>query len=122
MPYLCSPERYADSVATIRSEADAHQRDLTGFGWFAYVFVSLDDDAARAREHALAFFGATYRADYDAFLDRVACVGDVATVTERLSAYVAAGAEHLILVPLGPEPMATAGRLLDEVRPAVVDV
>ena len=65
MPYLYSPERYAESVATIRTEAERLGRDLSGFEWFAYVFVSLDDDPARARRAALDFFGGTYRDDYD---------------------------------------------------------
>ena len=52
MPYLYSPERYARSAATIRDEADRAGRDLADFRWFAYVFVSLDDDAARARRTA----------------------------------------------------------------------
>lgn len=116
MPYLYSPDRYARSVATIRTEAARIGRDLTGFGWYAYVFVSLDDDAEVARRDAAAFLGGTYTRDFDAMLDRVACAGTVDQVVDRLGAFVAAGAEHLVLVPCA-RPQETARRLLGEVRP-----
>jgi probable F420-dependent oxidoreductase len=122
MPYLYSPERYAESVDRIRAEAGRIGRDLTGFEWCAYVFVSLDDDREQARSRALSFFGGTYRDDYDRFVDRVACVGDVDEVTDRLRAFVAAGARHLILVPIGEDRSATVDRLLTEVTPAIVEV
>lgn len=117
MPYLYSPERYARSVTTIRDHATAIGRSaLDDFVWSAYVFVSLDDDAAAARTRALAFFGATYRGDYDDFLDRVACVGDADAVTARLQAFCDAGARHLVLAPMGAD--ASVGeRLLSEIVP-----
>lgn len=116
MPYLYSPERYARSVATIRAEAAHAGRDLTGFGWYAYVFVSLDDDAEIARRAASAFLGGTYKSDFDAMLDRVACTGTVDQVAGRLSEFVTAGAEHLVLVPCA-RPQETARRLLGDVLP-----
>jgi alkanesulfonate monooxygenase SsuD/methylene tetrahydromethanopterin reductase-like flavin-dependent oxidoreductase (luciferase family) len=119
MPYLYSPERYARAVATIREEAERAERDLDGFRWFAYVFVSLDDDAARAREVAVEFLGGTYRDDFGAMIDRVAVWGDVARVTERLAAFVDAGVEHLVLAPCGSERVSAAHRLLTEVLPAL---
>ncbi len=117
MPYLYSPERYARSVANIRDEAGRLSRDLTGFKWFAYVFVSLDDDPARARETAVEFLGGTYASDFGQMIERVACIGNVEQVAERLQAFINAGAEHLVLVPIGRSRQETAKRLLTEVRP-----
>ena len=54
MPYLYSPERYARSVTMIREEAERHGRDLTDFGWYSYVFVSIDDDQTVAATDAQA--------------------------------------------------------------------
>jgi probable F420-dependent oxidoreductase len=119
MPYLYSPERYARSVQTIREEADARGIERPGFAWYAYVFVSLDDDPARARDNAVAFLGGTYRQDFDAMIERVACVGNVTQVTERLAAFVEAGADHLVLAPCGPARHESAQRLLAEVLPAL---
>ena len=110
MPYLYSPDRYARSVATIRAEAKRIARPLDDFAWLAYVFVSLDDDHARARAAALDFFGGTYgKNDSMAeMLDRVACVGTPDHVTARLAEFVDAGADHLVVVPLGPDPSMTS--------------
>jgi probable F420-dependent oxidoreductase len=119
MPYLYSPERYSRSVETIRAHADASGRDLSQFGWYAYVFVSLDDDPRKARDHAVEFLGGTYRQDFDAMLDRVACVGDVEQVTARLAAFVDAGADHLVVAPCGPARRESALRLLTDVLPAL---
>lgn len=120
MPYLYSPARYARSVATIRQAADTANRDLYDFGWFAYVFVSLDDDAERARTRAVEFLGGTYQdGDFAAMIDRVAAAGDVARVTERLAQFVAAGVEHFVIAPCGGEPVETAHRLLTEVLPSL---
>jgi alkanesulfonate monooxygenase SsuD/methylene tetrahydromethanopterin reductase-like flavin-dependent oxidoreductase (luciferase family) len=121
MPYLYSPERYARSVETIRAEAERVGRDLTGFGWYAYIFVSLDDDSQRARRNAADFLGGTYRSDFDAMLDRVACAGNTPEVIDRLAAFVSAGADHLVLVPCGGARQATARRLMAEVLPALQD-
>ena len=117
MPYLYSAERYAESVEVIRNEANLLDRKLDDFLWSAYLFVAVDDDAAVARNHALTFFGTTYRSDYEKFLNRVACVGTFETVTAKLQAFCDAGAGHLVLVPLGDDTVATAERLLREVVP-----
>ncbi len=118
MPYLYSPERYARSVATVRDEAARAGRDLAGFTWYAHVFVSLHDDAERARAEAATFLGGTYRSDFDAMVDRVACAGNPAQVRERIRAFVDAGAEHFVFVPCA-RPQETARRLLAEVIPAL---
>ena len=38
------PTDDAESVATIRQVADEDGRDLRDFGWYAFVFVNVDDD------------------------------------------------------------------------------
>jgi probable F420-dependent oxidoreductase len=101
MPYLYSPRRYADSVATIRETAAADGRDLSGFEWFAFVFVNVDDDGDRAREDAARFLGGTYTTgDFAAMIDRVAAAGTADQVTTTLQAFVDAGARHLVFTPM----------------------
>jgi probable F420-dependent oxidoreductase len=101
MPYLYSPRRYADSVVTIRETAAADGRDLTGFEWFAFVFVNVDDDGDRARDDAARFLGGTYsRGDFAAMIDRVAAAGTTDQVTATLQAFVDAGARHLVFTPM----------------------
>jgi probable F420-dependent oxidoreductase len=122
MPYLYSARRYAASVATIREMAAAAGRDLSGFEWYAYLFVNADDDGDRARQEAARFLGGTYRQDFASMLSSVAVAGTPAEVTVRLRAFVEAGARHLILVPATRDdrwPMIR--RLATDVLPAVAE-
>jgi alkanesulfonate monooxygenase SsuD/methylene tetrahydromethanopterin reductase-like flavin-dependent oxidoreductase (luciferase family) len=114
MPYLYSARRYAESVARVRKFAADAGRDLANFVWGAYVFVSVDDDPAVARRRAAEFLGGTYRQDFDAMLDRVAVHGTVEQVTEKLQAFVDAGARQFVIAGGGPD---SAHRLLTEVVP-----
>src|SRR5579862_4901456 len=60
MPYLYSPRRYAESVMTVGQAAADIGRDLAGFIWMVFVFVSVHDDPAVAQEQAARFLGGTY--------------------------------------------------------------
>jgi alkanesulfonate monooxygenase SsuD/methylene tetrahydromethanopterin reductase-like flavin-dependent oxidoreductase (luciferase family) len=121
MPYLFSARRYAESVATVRAEAQACGRSLDGFGWLAYLPISVDDDRAVARERAAAFLGGTYRQDFDAMIDRVAVTGTPDEVAVKLQEFVDAGARHLILLPAVRENgLAMLTRILTEIAPRVV--
>ena len=117
MPYLYSPERYARSVATIREMADEADRDLGDFAWMTYVMVSLADDRRAARESAARFLGATYGQDFEAILDRTTVAGTPSEVHDRLSAFVGAGARHLILLSCSPSEPHGLERVLGEIVP-----
>jgi probable F420-dependent oxidoreductase len=121
MPYLYSPRRYADSVRTIRETAAANGRDLDGFGWYAFVFVTIDDDGERAREHAARGMGGIYNQDFKAMVDRVAVAGTAHEVTEKLAAFVDAGARAFVFSPV-TAPDATEAmvhQLVEDVMPGV---
>jgi len=119
MPYLYSPRRYAESVATIRETAAAEGRDLSGFEWFAFVFVNIDDDGNRARDDAARFLGGTYtKGDFAAMIDHVAVAGTVEHVTATLQAFVDAGARHLVFTPMARgDSLPLVDRLVGEVLP-----
>ena len=89
-----------ESVREITESGRQAERDLSGFHWYNYTFVLLDDDESRARERAAAFLGAGFRGvpgqDYAPLVDKVAAVGNTATVTSRLQSYVDAGVRHFI--------------------------
>jgi probable F420-dependent oxidoreductase len=123
MPYLYSPRRYATSVATIRRMAAEAGRDLSGFGWYAFVFVNVDRDPDRARAGAARMLGTTYDQDFAAMIDRVAVAGTSSEVRDELARLVDAGARHLVFAPAaeaGTDTGVILHRLLDEVMPAVV--
>jgi alkanesulfonate monooxygenase SsuD/methylene tetrahydromethanopterin reductase-like flavin-dependent oxidoreductase (luciferase family) len=77
----------------------------------------MDDDGDAARTNAAQALGGTYRNDFSEMIDRVAAVGTAEHVAARLAAFVAAGVEHFVLCPLGPNADETARRLLTEIAP-----
>ncbi|HSA52407.1 MAG TPA: LLM class flavin-dependent oxidoreductase [Yinghuangia sp.] len=116
MPYMYSPRRYRQSVATIRELADRAGRDLADFGWLAYIPVCIDDDGERALRDTAAFLGGTYRQDFTELARHIGAAGTAAEVAGRLAAYVEAGARHLVLLPCRREDD-TIARILTEVAP-----
>jgi alkanesulfonate monooxygenase SsuD/methylene tetrahydromethanopterin reductase-like flavin-dependent oxidoreductase (luciferase family) len=99
MPYLYSAERYERSAAAIRELAAELGRSLDTFLFMAYVMVSVDSNRDAARERAARFLGATYSQDFGQFIDRVAVTGTLEEVVDGLTAFVRAGARHLVLLP-----------------------
>jgi len=121
MPYLYSARRYANSVETIRELARETDRDLGRFEWFAFLFVNVNPDRDTARNEAAAFLGGNYNQDFNAMLDNVAVVGTPEEATQKLQAFVDAGARHLIFLPATRSDRATVvERLVHEVVPALV--
>ena len=87
MPFLCSPDQYAESVRGVREQAALVGRDLSSFHWMCFVYVSVDDDPAEARRKAVAFIGAGQAGEasrFEAVVDRVAAHGTPTQVAARL--------------------------------------
>ncbi|HLN18497.1 MAG TPA: TIGR03619 family F420-dependent LLM class oxidoreductase [Acidimicrobiales bacterium] len=122
MPYLYSPNRYAESVGQVRAAAQAAGRDLATFEWMVFLFVAVAEDRPAALEQAAAFLGGTYRQDFSAFVERVSAAGTPADVATRLQEYVDAGARHFVIAPASRddrERELLVGRLVDELLPAL---
>ncbi|MBP1688298.1 MAG: luciferase family protein [Deltaproteobacteria bacterium] len=118
MPYLYSPRRYAESVATIQADAAQIGRELSGFHWTAFLFTAIDDDTDRALDKAAEFLGGTYRQNFREMVDRVAVAGDPDRLAQRLQEFVDAGARHLILtIADRVDPFGAARRVFAEVVP-----
>ena len=99
MPYLMSPDAYARSVATIRSEAEAAGRDLSRFEWMMYLYCSVRSDGEQARQDVVSFLGSAYGDKPGSMLDRIAPSGTPEEVAARLQQYVDAGVRHFIISP-----------------------
>lgn len=117
MPYLYSPSRYASSVQQVIELAGQKGRSLDGFGWYAYLMVAVDPDAAAARRGAAAFLATTYRQDVGAMIDSITVAGTIDDVGQRMAEFVEAGARHLIVCPIHGDVPTMAGHLLEEVLP-----
>jgi len=120
-PYMYSPRRYADSVATVRQTAEDAGRDLSGFHWCVWVFLNIDPDGDTAREAAARTMGGTYDQDFRAMIDRVAAAGTAEEVTDKLRMFYDAGARHFVVLPAtgGADPQPVLDRLFAEVVPAL---
>jgi probable F420-dependent oxidoreductase len=120
MPYLYSPERYADSVQTITALALEAGRSLESFEWFAFLFANVNADGDTARQEAAGFLGGNYNQDFEAMINRVAVAGSPDEATRKVQAFVDAGARHLIFTPATREDAEPIRRrLLDEVLPRI---
>ena len=111
MPYLFTPERYAQAKATIEAEAAARGRDLSNFIWTLYQFTSVAPTFDEAHERAIARLSRQYNQDFTAIADRYAAVGPPERVIERLRAFADAGVQHFILTPITP-----AGAFMEHVE------
>ncbi|MDX6745119.1 LLM class flavin-dependent oxidoreductase [Actinocorallia sp. A-T 12471] len=116
LPYLVSPEAYARSVRTIKDEAAALGRDLTGFEWAVYLYCSVRADRERARADVAGFLGSAYGDKPPELLDRIAPSGTPEEVAARIQTYVDAGARHIVISPAAHEDT------LDIVRLAAQEV
>ncbi|MHB8574859.1 MAG: LLM class flavin-dependent oxidoreductase [Dehalococcoidia bacterium] len=103
MPYLFTPERYRSAVATITAEAETVGRDLTNFDWVLYQFTALADTHAVAHERAVARLSRQYNQDFENLVERYCVLGTADECATRVAEFVAAGARHVILVPIFPE-------------------
>jgi probable F420-dependent oxidoreductase len=118
-PYLYSPRRYSESVATIRRLANDAGRDLTHFQWYVFVFLNIDPDGDLAREAAARMMGGTYRQDFRTMIDSVAAAGTASEVTAKLRRFYDAGARHFVFLVAGADPGPVLDRLCAEVIPAL---
>jgi alkanesulfonate monooxygenase SsuD/methylene tetrahydromethanopterin reductase-like flavin-dependent oxidoreductase (luciferase family) len=103
MPYLMSPEAYAESVRAITAEAQAAGRDLADFEWLVFLYCSVRADGQRARDDVRGFLGKAYGDKPDAMLDRIAPAGTPEEVAARIQRYVDAGVRHVIISPAATE-------------------
>lgn len=102
MPYLFTPERYAQAKKSIEEEAERHGRDLSGFHWTLYQFTSVAGRYEEAHERAVVRLSRQYNQDFTKIAGRYAAVGTTEQVIERLRAFAQAGVRHFILTPITP--------------------
>lgn len=93
---LTDPPAHAAEVwQRVGELAAEYGRDPSRLERAFYLTVNLDPDPARGREEGRAFVEAYYGRDY--WGDRWGPYGSPEAVLERMRAYVAAGAQHLIV-------------------------
>lgn len=125
LPYFYSPGQYRESVARITALAEEGGRDLAGFQWAHFAFISIADTREEAARIAAARLGSRYssRADMLSIVGSYCILGSVPECIGQIEAYVEAGARHIIFAWYGapddiPRQMETTAR---EIIPALRD-
>jgi probable F420-dependent oxidoreductase len=108
-------EDFSGQVAIVRRELDEQSRDPGGFGIAKRVYITVDDDPARAQQQMAAGLVALY-GDFGRRLEPVAVAGTPADCVRGLRAVVEAGAEMILVHPL-TDQAAQLERLVGEVIP-----
>ena len=92
-------QAFAGAVAVLGRELDEQQKDPAHFTIGKRVYLMVDDDAARARERVLAGLRRIYGKMTG--VEDVPVSGTPDTVARGLRAVIDAGAEYLLLNPVG---------------------
>jgi probable F420-dependent oxidoreductase len=98
MPYMYTPQRCKEAFDEVRANASESGKPLRdGFVWSAFVYVSMHDDPAQARELAIRDLSWRYGKDFAPWIDKYCVHGTPETCIERLQEFAAAGVDHLAL-------------------------
>jgi alkanesulfonate monooxygenase SsuD/methylene tetrahydromethanopterin reductase-like flavin-dependent oxidoreductase (luciferase family) len=109
---------FAEAVKVVRRELDELGRDPTQFRIAKRVYLTIDDDAARARERVLAGLHRIYGDLPGLDLPAVPVAGTPADVVRGLHEVVDAGAQMILLNPVG----ATVGEDREQMERLAADV
>lgn len=96
-----STAEFAEAVAIVRRELDEQRKDPAQFTIGKRVYLMVDDDAERANEQVLAGLRRIY--GKMSGIDSVSVWGTPDDVVRGLSEVIDAGAEMLLLNPVGPD-------------------
>ena len=100
MPYLFTPERYADGLQKIFALANERQRDMSRFTPYHLVFTALGNTHAAAHRLAAEKLSKRYNQPFDNLVERYCALGTPQECVAYLQRFVDAGARHFILSPL----------------------
>jgi probable F420-dependent oxidoreductase len=100
MPYLFTPERYAESLKTIYVMASERKREISRFTPYHFVFAAVGETHEEAYRVAVDKLSRRYNQPFENLVERYCALGTPKECVEYLQRFVDAGARHLILSPL----------------------
>lgn len=119
--YLMTPEMFAEALRVIEDAYGAAARRLDRFDTAHVQFLRIGESYEEAFEVANAALSLRWKTDFRKAAQRYVAIGTPEQVAERLTAYHAAGARHIILDFVGPYSLedraAQLARFAEEVRP-----
>jgi len=116
MPFVTTPEHFAQGLAQVRADAEALGRDPASILPALQLWCMFDDDLAVALPTIAERIEATYRVPFERF-ERYTVYGDTEMWLARLREYVDAGVRHFNLVIAGGDRTAQLARIALEVVP-----
>jgi alkanesulfonate monooxygenase SsuD/methylene tetrahydromethanopterin reductase-like flavin-dependent oxidoreductase (luciferase family) len=99
LSYVITPETYASSLTKVAEAAAG--RSMTRFGTGHLLFTRLDDTYEKALDAATETLSVRYAMDFRRAAQRYAALGTPDQVAERIRAFHAAGARHVVVDLLG---------------------
>jgi probable F420-dependent oxidoreductase len=100
MPYLFTPERFADGLKKIYAIAHEHKRDMSRFTPYNFVFTAVGETHDEAHRVAVEKLSRRYNQPFENLVERYCVLGTPKECVERIQRFVDAGARHFILSPL----------------------
>jgi probable F420-dependent oxidoreductase len=114
-----TPDRYAQRLSALREKAEELGRDPKTIASSLYVWTSIAGDDESARTQAESLLGAFYNLPFER-LEKYAVWGSPKRCAEKLSEFIAAGAQHIAIAPItadvSPTPLR---RLMEDVIPLI---
>ena len=100
MPYLFTPERFADGLKQIYAIAAEQRRDMSRFTPYNFVFTAVGETHQEAHRVAVDQLSRRYNQPFENLVERYCALGTPRECVERLQRFADAGARHFILSPL----------------------
>ena len=122
--YVVTPETYRAALDKIAAAAQQAGREIDRFGTGHLLFARLDDSYERALDAASESLSRRYAVDFRRAAERYAALGRPEQIAERIRAFHAAGARHIVLDLVGPyeERPAQIEALARSVMPLLADL
>ena len=98
--YVVHAERYAQSAARIREEADRAGRPLEGFVNAHLAFITVGEDYEAARATWVRLLSKRYAQDFGPLVRKYGIVGTAAQCAEQLERFVEAGCRYFVMNPI----------------------
>lgn len=104
LPYFYSPDRYRDSVEKINAIAVEEERDLAGFQWAFFPYLSLGQTEEQAARTAAESLGNQYLygGEFISIVRRYCLLGTPKMCIDRLQEYIDAGARYIVFSIAAP--------------------
>ena len=104
LPYFYSPDRYRESVSRINEFATEEGRDLSGFQWAFFPYITLGQTEESAARTAAESLGNQYlySGGFMNIVRRYCLLGTPRMCIERLQEYIDAGARYIVFSIAAP--------------------